>query len=485
MKKINVFFVFLFIIFTQSFAVAKIFEDNFDDQSFTITNWIQAVPHWQFITTNEMADPIDIGFRGLYNLEDTFAIADSGDLFAIEDLYISIGIKTLYKEIIESPDTPPKDQGGGVVFFDIDSDIGVSATLFYSGDSWIHGAGRAGEEGSVEKELTNIEFNVFYYLELSIDDNRMITSRVLSESGEILSTIEGGLAPNIEFGIVGIGSESDVVFNDFILNARPKDPVTLTQTQVSQLYVSLFGRASEGEGNAYWMAKGGDMASAADQMLGSPAAIAYFGASLDTDQAFVEHIYANTLGKTIAQDPDGIGYWTGRLTAGEPRGSFVKAMAHALASGDFTGDTEAIAAQNRFNNRVEVSNYTATAIAACPDVNDLSAFVDFISIVTHDRASVAAAKQLVDDNNNTFWITPGFKATYLRYPESAKGSAWEVTLKNIGITTEIDGSVFWDMENVTTPAGTFNAAKVTCWKTNYEEGIPLEDHIFFLDSPVT
>ena len=26
----------------------------------------------------------------------------------------------------------------------------------------------------------------------------------------------------------------------------------LTQTQVSQLYVSIFGRASEGEGNAYW-----------------------------------------------------------------------------------------------------------------------------------------------------------------------------------------------------------------------------------------
>ena len=170
----------------------------------------------------------------------------------------------------------------------------------------------------------------------------------------------------------------------------------LTQTQVSQLYVSLFGRASEGEGSSFWVAKGLAMASTADQMLASPAAIAYFGNSLDTDQAFVEHIYANTLDKTLAQDPDGIAYWVNRLTTGESRGSFVTAMAYALANTDFTGDADAIAAQNRFNNRVIVCNYTADTLATCPDVNDLSAFVGFISTVTHDYASVAAAKNRVD-----------------------------------------------------------------------------------------
>jgi hypothetical protein len=226
MKKINLVFIFLFVIFTPNFAVAKIFEDTFDDQLFTTENWIQAVPHWDFITLDEMIDPIDTGFRGLYISEDTFAIADSGKLFAIENLYMSIGIKTLYKEIIEPHSTTPKDQGGGFALFNTDSDIGISAELYYSGNSWIHSAGMAGEGGSVTKKLTNIEFNVFYYLELFIDDNRVISSRVLSESGEIISTIEDVAAPDLDFGIVGIGSQSDAVFNNFILNAQLYKPPT-------------------------------------------------------------------------------------------------------------------------------------------------------------------------------------------------------------------------------------------------------------------
>ena len=72
----------------------------------------------------------------------------------------------------------------------------------------------------------------------------------------------------------------------------------LTQTQVSQLYVSIFGRASEGEGNTYWQTTQDDMVVAADTMLATGAAKDYFGATLDDDQAFIEFIYENTLGKT-------------------------------------------------------------------------------------------------------------------------------------------------------------------------------------------
>lgn len=48
----------------------------------------------------------------------------------------------------------------------------------------------------------------------------------------------------------------------------------LTQSQVLQLYVSIFGRASEGEGSAYWMANQSDMTAAANmdpQYEGLPA----------------------------------------------------------------------------------------------------------------------------------------------------------------------------------------------------------------------
>ncbi len=63
----------------------------------------------------------------------------------------------------------------------------------------------------------------------------------------------------------------------------------LTQTQVSQLYVALFNRASEGQGNTYWQSQP-DMATAANVMLDTDAAKNYFGANLYTNQAFIEHI---------------------------------------------------------------------------------------------------------------------------------------------------------------------------------------------------
>ena len=171
--------------------------------------------------------------------------------------------------------------------------------------------------------------------------------------------------------------------------------MALTQGQVSQLYVSAFGRASEGDGSAYWMANGTTVAATADTMLGSPAAIEYFGDALDTDQAFVEFIYLNTLGKTVAEDPDGIAFWVDQLTAGDTRGEVVAGMVWALVNGDFTGDAEAIAAQDQFNNRVSVSNYTADTIQTA-DVADLTAFTGYISGVTDDPTTVSDAMDVID-----------------------------------------------------------------------------------------
>jgi hypothetical protein len=82
----------------------------------------------------------------------------------------------------------------------------------------------------------------------------------------------------------------------------------LTGTEVSQLYVLLFGRASEGQGNTYRQTFE-TMDAAAANMLATPEARDYFGANLNTNQAFVEHIYQNTLNKTISDDYDGIRFW--------------------------------------------------------------------------------------------------------------------------------------------------------------------------------
>ena len=165
----------------------------------------------------------------------------------------------------------------------------------------------------------------------------------------------------------------------------------LTQTQVSQLYVSIFGRASEGNGNAYWCSEQDNMVQAASTMLATEAAQIYFGETLNDDLAFISFVYENTLGKTYEDDPAGINYWVSELTQGKSKGEVVAALINAMMDPQYTGNP----AQNRFINMVAVCNYAADNIPSA-DVNDLTAFVEFIENVTDDSASVDATKALID-----------------------------------------------------------------------------------------
>lgn len=166
----------------------------------------------------------------------------------------------------------------------------------------------------------------------------------------------------------------------------------LTQTQASQLYVSIFGRASEGGGNAYWCSNQDDMTIAANTMLDTEPAKSYFGSTLNDNQKFIEFIYENTLGKTYTEDPDGVNYWVSELTNGNSKGQVIATLINAVMDSQYTG----LPAQNRFMNKVDVSNYTANIIESAPDANDLSAFVQFISAVTDDPSTVTTAKADVD-----------------------------------------------------------------------------------------
>lgn len=163
--------------------------------------------------------------------------------------------------------------------------------------------------------------------------------------------------------------------------------MALTKTQVSQLYVAIFNRASEGEGNTYWQTAVSGKAATASAMLETDAAKNYFGASLNSNQAFIEHIYKNTLGKTYADDKAGIDYWVKLLNEGKSRGEIVVALIEAAQAPENKG-----AAQDMFNNKVEVSDYTAMKIQKA-DANDLSPFTNLITGVTNDVKTVDASKQ--------------------------------------------------------------------------------------------
>jgi Domain of unknown function (DUF4214) len=143
------------------------------------------------------------------------------------------------------------------------------------------------------------------------------------------------------------------------------------------------------------------MVIAANTMLDTKNAKSYFGATLNNNPAFIKFIYENTLGKTYAEDPDGVNYWVSELANGKSKGEVVTALINAAMDPQYKG----LPAQGQFINKVEISNYVANKIAVCPNLNDLSAFANFIAGVTYNSATVMAAKGSVDIFGNVFKIT--------------------------------------------------------------------------------
>lgn len=190
--------------------------------------------------------------------------------------------------------------------------------------------------------------------------------------------------------------------------------MALTQKQVSELYVAIFNRASEGEGNKFWQTSQTG-AAAANDMLATTDAKAYFGTSLDSNQAFIEHIFLNTLNKTYAQDKAGIDFWVNALNSGMSRGEVVASLVATVS--DYSSSTDPItkAAYDQFNNRVEVSNYMANTVEKAPA--DYSISTKFATsgttglVVTNSASTVTTAKTSVDTlkpvDGKTFSLTTG------------------------------------------------------------------------------
>lgn len=169
--------------------------------------------------------------------------------------------------------------------------------------------------------------------------------------------------------------------------------MALNKSDVSALYVAIFNRASEGAGNTFWQGYSTSATSAeiADIMLGTDDAKVYFGDSLDSDQAFIEHIYLNTLGKTVAEDEAGVAFWVDEL-ATKSRGEVVARLIEAAMDPQYAGSD----AQNLFLNMVAVSDYAADTISETPDDLAVLRFDAGLEGVTADDASVEATKAKVD-----------------------------------------------------------------------------------------
>ncbi|WP_122870880.1 surface layer protein SapB11 [Campylobacter showae] len=138
--------------------------------------------------------------------------------------------------------------------------------------------------------------------------------------------------------------------------------MAVTQAQVAQLYVALFNRAPEGAGFNAWVAAGANKTQAqlAQLMLESPAALAYYGNTIDTDKGYIETIYKNILGKDYSQDPNGIDSWVLHLQLGHSRGETLVKL-FEVATSALAKAADPVAAKI-FENKTALSAYMAEKI---------------------------------------------------------------------------------------------------------------------------
>jgi hypothetical protein len=109
----------------------------------------------------------------------------------------------------------------------------------------------------------------------------------------------------------------------FVASMRNESEWGGVRAPVIRLYQSAFGRLADSKGLDYWsgrlLRKSSSLRGIASAFVSSTEFKRRYGA-LD-DSAFVEHMYANALGRTA--DPDGMAYWVSRLQHGTTRSSLL------------------------------------------------------------------------------------------------------------------------------------------------------------------
>ena len=109
--------------------------------------------------------------------------------------------------------------------------------------------------------------------------------------------------------------------------------MSLTKSQISGLYVALFGRSSEGAGNEAWLksanAKNSSLSNIANLMLDTTASKEFFGKSLESNENFIKHIYATLLNKDENTDVGGKAGWINMLNNTNDRGQVVSEILKA------------------------------------------------------------------------------------------------------------------------------------------------------------
>jgi len=154
------------------------------------------------------------------------------------------------------------------------------------------------------------------------------------------------------------------------------------RTEISQLYVSLFGRAPDGEGLGFWTksySDGNTLAKIAQSMYDTTPARAYYPL-FATPSEVVTTFYTNVLGR--APDAEGLAFWVKEYNASATQGAFFDKLISNVVNYNGT-DAAGLTSKSLFTNKVAVAQYygeqngtVAGATAALNGVTSAAASVD-------------------------------------------------------------------------------------------------------------
>ena len=189
--------------------------------------------------------------------------------------------------------------------------------------------------------------------------------------------------------------------------------MSLTQSQISSLYIALFGRASEGAGNKYWQEVSKtqklNMFDTANTMLKTTPANEFFGDSINTNDKFIEHIYANVFGKGAGIDKEGKAFWIEKLNSGIDKGTIAVEMLKAALDPKYASskDPATKAAHELLTNKIMASNIVADSIENVPQSTDikkvLKPFIDINNALT-PTAKKEDIKKAIENNKSNLNI---------------------------------------------------------------------------------
>jgi len=175
--------------------------------------------------------------------------------------------------------------------------------------------------------------------------------------------------------------------------------MALTSKDINALYITLFNRIAEGDGQQYWLNVANknnlEIKDVAAAMLATEPSKEYFSGK-ESNEDFINHIYTNLFSKDKSKDPEGVAFWAKSLYNGNSREVVVSELLKAAEHGNYS-DADAVRAQNLYLNKLKVAEVGAKIMQKLPEKGTqeqkLAAFSNILKEITDTStaAEVAAA----------------------------------------------------------------------------------------------